>query len=238
MATATARPADTHELQRELQIELEKMEAIQRRLDQDNAKLRELNAERARLVGAVGHGNAREGDVLKIDEQIKTVAVRIEGTAPILQKHRAGVDSLQKQIRERQTAAEKAAHQRACDEQIAKVRAAVLQLREIAARGCMIASEVMEGYCELGGKFADVGGIEAATMLREMLVNPSRGMEPLRNPEVHLAQLEREGMIAFGYKFNDRLVPSPIQGVNPSRVVSVVPGEPLRLTIVSMRPKV
>lgn len=198
MATATILPTDTKDLERELQQELQQFETVQRKLDQDNQKLQAARTERARLVAAVGHGNGKESDVTRAEEQIHNITIRIEGLAPILTQHRARIDELHAEIHRRQADAAKAAREKEYADLKEHGAALAKKIQDLLVQLCIEDLPAFDALRRrLAFEFADLDGYAAAVSLVELFVKHSGPSERLRNPEVHLARLEARG---FGYE--------------------------------------
>ena len=231
MATATA--VSDKQLELELQQELHKFETVQKKIEGDKEKLRAANTEKARLVAGVGHGTAKESEVVRVEEQIHAITIRLEGSAPILQQHSAHIDELRTEIHRRQAAAAKAAREKQFAELDGKMIARALRIRE---KLTQLSTEDLRELEELRGAcmtdFPDLGGREVAARALEILFKPSLPSEALRNPEVHLAQLEAAGWVPFGYAAMD-----PSSTALQGSRYRVALASPLRFSIVSMRPK-
>jgi len=230
MVTATTALSDK-QLEAELQQELQRFETVQKKLDQDNQKLQAARAERTRIVQAIPHGRAQESDVPKIEAEIRRLEVLIEGNTPILAQHRGQIDELRTEIHRRQAVAAKVARERQFAEMNEKMTALALKIREKLTR---LVTEDLREFEELRGacviSFPDLGGRDAFARALEILFKPAHPSEALRNPEVHLAQLEATDWVPFGYAVMD-------SSVFEGNGFRVGPGAPLRLTVVSMRPK-
>ena len=229
MATATV--LSDKQLEADLDQELQRFETVQKKLDQDTHKLQTARAERTRIVAAIPHGRADESEVPKIEAEIHRFEVLVEGNAPILTQHRARIDELRTEIHRRQTEADKAQHEKQFAEHEGKMIALALAIREKLTR---LVTEDLREFEELRGacmtNFPDLGGRDAATKALKILFDPPRPSERLRPPEVHLARLDAAGWVPFGVATVDR----PVSQGGGFRVV---PGAPLNLTVVSMRPK-
>ena len=233
MAMTATVPSDTHELERELHIELEKLEAVQGKLDSDKHKLQEARDKRAHLVAAIPHGRANADDVTKIETEIHHLEILVEGNTPISEKHRGRIEELQAKIREIQTAAETVAKKAAREKEYTELkgrtgnRAALI--RDVLTELCTEALvEFEQDRARLAVEFPDLGGVDAAVALGQELFSPTKGLERVRNPNVHLAQLEARGYIGLG------------AFVNPFGSTKDIwkPGlDPVLLTVYGMRPK-
>lgn len=226
MATATTLP-DTHELERELHIELEKFEAVQKNLDEVSDMLRTANSERKAKLQGIPDGRSKPEDIEKIDAQIRRLQITVDANTPRLAAHRARVAELREEIAKRQKAAAdlavKVARQKAYGECIAAGEELGLKIRAMLTKVCAAdLPQFLEVWRTLVTDFVDLGGQDAAARLWAILVKPARKMEADRKPEVYLAELEAAGWTAFGYDISDR---------------KVIPGTPPCLWIVPMRPK-
>lgn len=227
MATATA--ISDKQLEAELQQELQRFETVQKKLDQDKQKLQAARVERTRLVSAIPHGRADERDVPKIETEIRRFEVLIEGNTPVLAQHRAHIDELRTEVHRRQGEAAKVAHEKQFAELNEKMTALALKIRE---KLTQLVTEDLREFEELRGTCVTTfreSGRDAAANALKILSHPARFSEAVRNPEVHLAQLDAAGWVPFGYYVMDRPVS---QGG-----IRVAPGPPLQFSIISMRPK-
>jgi len=230
MATTVAALSDER-LESELKQLATEALTVRGKINADTQKLDAARAERSRIVNGIATGTVKESEGPRIEAAIRQLEILLEGNSGVLAANRAKSEELSKELYRRQAEANKAAHEKRFAELNEKMTALALRIREKLTR--LVTEDLREfeelrGVCVTG--FPDLSGRDASVKALEILFKPSHPSEALRNPEVHLAQLDAAGWVPFGYQVMDRPV-SLGGGFN------VFPGPPLRLSIVSMRPK-
>jgi chromosome segregation ATPase len=230
MATATIVISD-----KQLEFDLDRLRKeaaeIERKLDSDNSKLNAARAELQRLVEQIAGGSAEAGVLQRVKNELETLEIRIGGYNGQLAANRATTEGLQAEIARRQAAAAKAEREKQFAERFQKCEAKALQFRDKITR--LITEDLRQLEEDRASlmEFLDLDGHRAAQKVLEVLFKPPRPQEALRNSEVHLAELDRAGWVPFGFEVSES---TNLQGRTQLRLK---PGPPLRLTIVSLRPK-
>ena|SRR5579872_1035804 len=203
---------DRH-LESELQAQRKELGRLQEKLQKEQRTLDAARTEHNRIVEAIEHGADKQTEFARAKQDLETAEIRVGGlqklVAPIEQKIR----ELTEEFDRRETAAAKACFEKEYGELQKKGSAIATAIREKLTR--LIVEDIAEFDAiriELGSRFAQLGGENAAFELRRLLFNPSGQMEGARDPNVHLATLVREGW----------------------EIRMAVPGDPLQLTIGSM----
>jgi hypothetical protein len=238
MAT-TATVVSDQQLDVELQRQRRELSQLR---EKEQAELRKLDAaksEHARVFEAIERGvTGKETELSRAKEAVETCEIRAGGIAKQISPIEQKIRELGEESGRRAAAAAKIVREQAFVQRIDKGKALALKIREIVSRLCINEMRELE---ELRGRliaeFPDIGGVEAASGLREIIVKHARPSEKLRNPEVHLAQLEEEGSIQFGFDVSDGMVRGTVQGEPDRRVTRLSAGAPVRLTVVAMRPR-
>lgn len=222
MATATA--LSIQQLEAELQQELQRFEAVQKKLDQDNQKLQAAKDQRAHFVAAIRDGRASDSDVVKAEAEIHRIEILIEsqGNASILAKHRAHIDELRTEINRRQDVAAKAAREKEFADLKEHGAALAKKIQDLLVQLCTEDLPAFDAVRRrLAFEFADLDGYATAVSLAELLIKHPGPSEKLRSPEVHLARLE-----ASGFEYESPFQRSPAE---PKQF-------PLQLTVFPMLP--
>lgn len=131
MATASVTAVSDDQLARELKRLQEECATLNTKLEAERANRTTAHFERGRVVEAVAVGKAKEADVRKLDEQLASIAIRIEGHERLLAANKAHTDLVQPELVSRQAAAEKAERTREIE---------TLYLKGLLARERMLAN--------------------------------------------------------------------------------------------------
>jgi hypothetical protein len=224
------------QLEAELQTKRRELDRLHEKLRGETRTLDAAKSEQSRVTVAIENGaTGKETELSRAKESVELAEIRVGGLRKQVAPIESAIKELSEELGRRQAAAERAAHERDFAARVEKGKALALRIREAVALLCTgDMRELEELRASLITEFPDIGGVEAASGLREIVIKPSRGLEKLRNPEVHLAQLEAAGLVAFGFTVNDRLTG---MGATAHRQISLVLGEPPRLTVVPMRPR-
>lgn len=238
MATAIA-PLSDKQLEAEISAQQGELRHLRERLASEQKKLDGAVAERSRVVDAIERGETgKQSDLSRAKEAVEEIEIRIGGLRKNVAPIEAKIAELTAESQRRQVAAAKVARENAFRDRTAKLRARGLKIREALALLCtgeLFAFE--QERAALALEFGDIGGLEAAKASLEILFKPAHPSEALRNPEVHLAALDKAGMVSFGFEIVAESVRSVVHGEPDIRTVRLRPGPPFRFTILPMRPR-
>jgi hypothetical protein len=238
MATAQIAFTDK-QLEAELQAEKREFGRLQEKLRVELRTLDAAKGEHNRVVVAIENGAAgKETDFSRAKTDVETAEIRCQGLQKLIAPIEAKISELTEELRRRETAAAKRAREKELGDRTEKLKVRLLKIRETLALLC--AGELFTAEQEramIASEFGDIGGMEIAEALTEILFKAAPPSEGMRNPEVHLEQLNAAGLVPFGFEIVRDLLPSTVQG-EPQRLrVRLRPGPALQFTILPMGPR-
>jgi|GEM_PF-4137374 len=250
MATMQAVLSDA-QIEVELQLKARELDKLQERLRAEERKVDGARTELNRVVDAIERGaTGKEAEFSRATQEVETAGIRVGGLRKLIAPIEARIKELTEEFHRRQAAAAKAAHERDFAARVEKGRALAIAIREKLMRLCI---EDLPEFEELRRslilEYVDIGGNMAAVNLLEMLLKPARGMEGLRDPQVHIAELEAKGFTRIGFQLQESFNPhageivqheiAPGKFINQSKgaVTAQLSTFLYSLTVQSMRPR-
>jgi hypothetical protein len=226
MAT-TAMALSDRQLEEEVNLQRRELDKLQERLRGETRTLDAAKSEHGRVVVAIENGSTgKEHELARAKESVETSEIRVGGVRKQLALVEAAIEELNKELYRRQLAANIAARQKEFTdlqtESFARARALVNKLVELTKD----LAELDKLRIRLGS-YVELGGFGAADRVAEVLFRNSGPNEKLRDPNTHNRLLEDQGWVFAG---------SP--GETYEKIPSAASqfGNPLRLTVQSMRP--
>lgn len=228
----------------QLESELKKLE---KEISSDDGKLQETrrrldtaNAERSRIVEGITLGTVKDGELARIKADIEVLEIRVEGLNGLLASNRSKASVIQDELNARANAAHLVARQKALSELETRGKAAAIRITEKLVR--IISEDIAEFDSirqRLGIEFADLGGAAVAKRLRELVFKPVRLSDAAGVPDVHLQLLESRGWVHAETPGPSMKRIKTEQGIGPlnPNTFETVPGGPLHLIVISMRPQ-
>jgi hypothetical protein len=238
MATTRIAFTDT-QLDAELTRNREDLEKLRERLRGEQRTADAAKSELSRVVDAIERGvTGKEVEHSRAKDALELANIRVKGIEKLVAPVEAKITELSEELGRRADTAARAARKKEFAQRVDRGKALALRIREAVALLCTgDMRELEELRANLVTEFPDLGGIEEASGLREIVVKLARPSEGVRNPEVHLAKLEAEGLEPFGFYVSADMLRSTVQGVPDRQVTTLRAGAPVRLTVVAMRPR-
>jgi chromosome segregation ATPase len=227
------------QLDAELARNRKDLEKLQERLRGEQRTADAAKSELSRVVDAIERGvTGKEVEHSRAKDALELANIRVKGIEKLVAPVEQRLRELTEELGRRQREAARVAREKELGDRTEKLKVRLLKIRETLALLCT--GELFMAEQEraiIASEFGDIGGMEIAKALSEILFKPSRPSEATRTAEVHLAQLEAAGLVPFGFEIVTGFRPSPVQG-QPSALTSALrPGRPLCFTILPMGPR-